>query len=69
MDSNAQEEKVKCTNTGVAKKNTHTQRIAKNFDYYFGLAHKTHKLTIKVRLMQNLCPEKLEHFPKSKSTF
>lgn len=40
--------------------------MAKNFNYYFGLAHKTHKLTIKVRLMQNLCLAKLEHFPREK---
>lgn len=45
------------------------KNVAKNFNYYFGLAHKTHKLHNKGSSDAQFMPHKLEQFPKSKSTF
>lgn len=67
MGSSAQEEKV---HTNIYPKIYLKKRPAKNFNYYFGLAHKTHeKLHIKGSPDAKCMPQKLEHFPKSKSTF
>lgn len=56
--------KIKRTRKFREKKN-----VAKNFNYYFGLAHKTHELHNKGSPDAQFMPHKLEHFPKSKSTF
>lgn len=45
------------------------KNVAKNFNYYFGLAHKTHELHNKGSPDAQFMPRKLERFPKSKSTF